>query len=183
MNYLLDSAPSQVAAWASRNAWQGAEDLAYVRLQYQDPNVTGYAHVSWLDPNKVREVTVVGSKKMAVYNDMHEERLRIFDRGVEAPGEVVTFEQPLSYRYGDIVSPYIRFEEPLSIEVRHFVDCVRMGTAPRTDGRNGLAVVAVLEAIDQSLRTGTSAAVDSSAGANSHLAASRDLHALLSVNP
>jgi len=155
MNYLLDAIPSSVAAWGSRNAWADVEDLAYVQLQYEDLGVTGYAHVSWLDPNKVREVTVIGSKKMAVYNDLHEERLRIFDRGVERDEQQLTpFERPLSYRYGDIISPHIQFEEPLSLEVRHFVDCIRDGAIPLTDGRNGLAVVAVLEAIDESLRTG-----------------------------
>lgn len=155
MNYVLDTTPSSVAAWGSRNAWMGVEDLAYVRLQYEELGVTGYVHVSWLDPNKVRQVTVIGSKKMAIYNDLHEERLRIFDRGVEwDEQQVVSFQQPLSYRYGDITSPHIRFEEPLSLEVRHFVDCIRNDAVPLTDGRNGLAVVAVLEAIDESLRTG-----------------------------
>ena len=156
MNYLLDATPSAVAAWGSRNAWTEVEDLAFVRLQYEELGVTGYAHVSWLDPNKVREVTVIGSKKMAIYNDLHEERLRIFDRGVERNEEQVTScERPLSYRYGDIISPHIRFEEPLSLEVRHFVDCIRDGTIPLTDGRNGLSVVAVLEAINESLSTGS----------------------------
>lgn len=160
MNYLLDAIPSSVAAWGSRNAWEDVEDLAYVRLRYEELGITGYAHVSWLDPNKVREVTVIGSRKMAVYNDLHEERLRIFDRGVVRDEQQVTpFERPLSYRYGDIISPHIQFEEPLSLEVRHFVECIRDGAAPQTDGRNGLAVVAVLEAIDEALRTGNAVRV------------------------
>jgi hypothetical protein len=99
--------------------------LAIARLEYEERRVTGYIHVSWLDPDKVRRVTVVGSGKMAVYNDMIEERLRIFDRGVERQHpERPLHEQPLSYRYGDIVSPHIPLAEPLAIEDTHFVDCI-----------------------------------------------------------
>jgi len=155
MNYLLDATPTAVAAWGSANGWARVEDLAYIRLEYRDIGVTGYIHVSWLDPNKVRKVTVVGNRKMAVYNDLDEERLRIFDRGVEAgEEEAARFERPLSYRYGDIVSPYIHFEEPLALEVQHFIDSIRNGTAPQTDARNGVAVMAVLEATDRALATG-----------------------------
>jgi predicted dehydrogenase len=156
LNYLLGSVPTTVTAWGSTNAWAGVEDLAYVRLDYQNVGVTGYIHVSWLDPKKVRRVTVVGSRKMAVYNDMAEERLRIFDRGVEPCEDgTASYERPLSYRYGDIISPHIRFEEPLVLEDQHFVDAIRTGTQPQTDGANGLAVVAVLDAIDRSLKTGS----------------------------
>ncbi len=156
LNYLLDSVPTTVTAWGSANAGAGVEDLAYIRLAYQDLKINAYVHVSWLDPRKVRKVTVVGSKRMAVYDDLEEERLRIFDRGVEhleVPG--AAFERPLSYRYGDIVSPHIRLEEPLVVEVQHFVDSIRNGTMPQTDGWNGLAAVAVLEAVDASLATQT----------------------------
>jgi predicted dehydrogenase len=135
--------------------YAGVEDLAYIRLQYKDRGVTGYIHVSWLDPNKVREVIVVGSKKMAIYNDLREERLRIFDRGIEpCQQQELQFERPLSYRYGHIVSPYSQFDEPLALEVRHFVECVWRGIAPQTDGKSGPAVVSVLAAIDEALATG-----------------------------
>jgi predicted dehydrogenase len=161
LNYLLDAVPTRVMAWGSANAWAGVEDLAYLRLDYQQRGITGYVHVSWLDPHKVRRVTVVGSRRMAVYNDMAEERLRIFDRGVERPAQTnASYERPLSYRYGDIISPHIRFEEPLALENQHFVECIRNGSRPQTDGQSGLAVVAVLEAADQALRTGTRLDVD-----------------------
>jgi predicted dehydrogenase len=156
MNCLLGSVPSAVTAWGSTIMYAGLEDLAYIRLQYQDLGVTGYIHVSWLDPNKVREVIVVGSKKMAIYNDLCEERLRIFDRGVERSQQgAMQFERPLSYRYGDIVSPYIRFEEPLALEIRHFIECIIHGTVPQADGQSGLEIVATLEAIDEALTTGS----------------------------
>jgi predicted dehydrogenase len=155
MNYLLGSFPSAVSAWGATNARPGTEDLAYIRIEYRDLGVTGFVHVSWLDPHKVREVVVVGSKKMAVYDDLLDEHLRIYDRGVEWREQPDTsFERPLTYRYGDIVSPYIQYEEPLLVEVRHFIECMRTGTAPQTDGQSGLAVVAVLEAIDQAVATG-----------------------------
>ncbi|WP_457092740.1 Gfo/Idh/MocA family protein [Microvirga sp. P5_D2] len=159
MNSLLGSVPSAVSAWGSTIMYPGIEDLAYIRLQYQELGVTGYIHVSWLDPNKVREVIVVGSKKMAIYDDLREERLRIFDRGVDRSQHSMQFERPLSYRYGDIVSPHIQFEEPLALEMRHFVECVSNGSVPHTDGRSGLAVVAVLEAIDEALATGNTVEV------------------------
>jgi len=165
LNYLLQSTPTRVSAWGASHAFGGLEDLAIARLEYEERGVTGYIHVSWLDPDKVRRVTVVGSAKMAVYNDMIEERLRIFDRGVERQRpELPLHEQPLSYRYGDIISPHIPLAEPLAIEDTHFVDCIRNGTAPETDGWDGLSVVAVLEAIDESLRTGQAVKVDPAYG-------------------
>lgn len=182
LNFLLDAVPTRVTAWGSTNAWAGIEDLAYLRLDYQQLGITGYVHVSWLDPNKVRRVTVVGTRKMAVYNDMAEERLRIFDRGVERPEETeATYERPLSYRYGDIISPHIRFEEPLALENQHFVDCIRNGTTPQTDGRSGLAVVAVLEAVDRALGTGTCREVTWPEPADSWLEAPAELPRVRSV--
>ena len=160
-NYLLKSVPTSVCAWSSSHAAREVEDVAMIRLEYKERGVTGYIHVSWLEPKKVRRVTVVGSEKMAVYNDMTEESLRIFDRGVERTnGSVKQFERPVSYRYGDIISPHIPAQEPLGVEDRHFIDCVQYGRAPQTDGWEGLSVVAVLEAIDQSIRTGGPANVN-----------------------
>jgi predicted dehydrogenase len=153
MNYLLDSVPSTVAGWASLNAGE-TEDVAFIRLEYREMGVTGFAHLSWLDPKKTREVTVVGSKKMAVYNDLVEEQLRIFDRGVIRPEESASFERPLSCRYGDIISPRIDVKEPLALEVEHFVSCVHRGIAPKTAGESGLKVIVVLEAIDEAIATG-----------------------------
>ena len=129
----------------------------YLPEDYLNDEWDAFGQLSWLDPRKVRRVTVVGSRKMAVYDDLAEERLRIFDCGVEGGGDSETpapFERPVSYRYGDIVSPHIHFEEPLTLEDRHFVDCIRKRAAPLSDGHSGMAVVAVLEAIDRALATG-----------------------------
>lgn len=154
-NHLLgDRTPTRVQAWASRHAHEVLEDVAYMRLAYTDPDVMVHVHVSWLDPSKVRRVTVVGSRKMAVYNDLaDEERLRIFDKYV-VPVPEATGQLPISYRYGGISSPYIAMEEPLVQEVRHFLDCIRTGRVPRTSGSDGLTVVEVLEALQESLLTG-----------------------------
>lgn len=153
LNYLLNARPASVSAWGARNAAAGVEDLAYVRLTYPEVGVAGYIHVSWLDPKKVRRVTVVGSAKMAEYDDLAEERLRIFDRGVQ-PASEASFERPVSYRYGDIVSPHLGADEPLALEDRHFIESIQNGTVPQSDGRSGLTVVAILEAIDEAVATG-----------------------------
>ena len=161
MNFLLRSTPGSVRAWGSANIAKQA-DLAYFQLDYGQ-GVTGYGHVSWLDPRKVRQVTVVGSRKMAVYDDLAEERLRIFDRGVDPTSLAVSaslHEMPVSYRYGDVVSPHIAQREPLVIEDQAFIQAVRDGSRPSSDGTSGLAVIAALEAIDRSLATGLMADVD-----------------------
>jgi predicted dehydrogenase len=155
-NYLLGATPVSVQAWGSRHGHNFLEDVAYLRLLYTDPDVTANIHVSWLDPCKVRRTTVVGSSKMAVYNDLSsDERIRIFDKGVVAPdGDASLQNIPMSYRYGEIRSPYVSFEEPLTVQDREFVSCVLSGRQPRTDGANGLSVVQTLEAANVSLRTG-----------------------------
>jgi predicted dehydrogenase len=116
-------------------------------------NVTAHIHVSWLDPCKVRRITVVGSKKMAVYDDVEPlEKIKIYDKGVDAPPYTSTFgDFQFSYRYGDVVIPHIRFVEPLRIEVQHFIDCVLNDEKPQSDGVVGLKVVKVLETADRSL--------------------------------
>jgi hypothetical protein len=150
-----------VSAWGATLACADVEDVAYIRLDYSQVGVSGFIQVSWLDPRKARTVTVVGKEKMAVYDDVAEERLRIYDRGVaDADRGSPPYERPCSYRYGDIVSPHISSEEPLTLQDQHFVDCIRRGAAPETSGFTGMAVIAVLEAIDRSLREGKPVQVD-----------------------
>ena len=155
LNYVLGSRPTEVSAIGHSFAKNGFEDVAYLNLEYGDIDAEAHVHVSWLDPSKVRRVTVVGSLKMAVYNDVAtEEKIRVFDKGVgrfEAGGGDKA-PVPLSYRYGDIVSPYVEFREPLLVQDEHFVHCINTGEQPATDGESGLAIVAVLEAAEQSMR-------------------------------
>ncbi|MGI9599135.1 MAG: Gfo/Idh/MocA family protein [Acidimicrobiales bacterium] len=152
INYLLDEMPTTVTAWGHRSASTDFEDVAMIRMEYERSGVDAYVHVSWLDPSKIREVTVVGSEKMAVYDDVRsQERLRLFDCGVTVPSED-SFQAPMSYRYGDITSPFIQFDEPLGIENRHFVEAIRNGRAEKSDGYAGGRVVAAVEAAQRSLQ-------------------------------
>jgi len=160
INHVLGMKPVAVQAWVSRHAHRRFEDVAYLRLFYDgffdDRGLSANIHVSWLDPCKVRRVTAVGSKKMAVYDDLAtEERIRILDKGVSPGmgGNDLT-QPPMSYRYGDIVVPFIAPDEPLAVQDRHFIECILGGLTPRTDGANGLAVVEVLEAAQLSRRLG-----------------------------
>lgn len=154
VNFLLGVDPVGVSAWGECHAQRGFEDVAHLRLRYAKPGVGAYIRVSWLAPYKVRELTVVGSKKMAVYDDVSEERIRIFDVGVDPSTSTNPLEMPpATYHYGDIVSPRVDSSEPLSVQDRHLVDCVRDRQRPVTDGENGLAVVRILEAANRSLIT------------------------------
>jgi predicted dehydrogenase len=157
---LLDAQPSSVIAWGDALAFGDVHDLAYVRLEYTNPKVTGYAHLSWLDPRKTRTVTVVGSEKMAVYDDLAEERLRIYDRGLKGDIDgTPSHERPPTYRYGDMIAPHIRSDEPLAVQDKHFIDCIRTHTEPETGWTTGLVIVAVLEALQKSMMQGRSVSV------------------------
>jgi predicted dehydrogenase len=146
-NHVLGATPSSVQAWGSRHVDPVFEDVAFLQLGYDDIGVQAHIHVSWLDPRKVRLITAVGSKKMAVYDDTNaDERIRVHDKAViTEPGA-----RP-RYHHGPTTSPVVNFEEPLAVQARHFADCVATGAQPRTDGANGLAVVQVIEAAQRSL--------------------------------
>jgi predicted dehydrogenase len=150
---LLDRVPQAVSCQGQSHYCKGVEDVALLTLHFSD-NVIAFIHVSWLDPNKIRRTTIVGSQKMLVYDDTApQEKLRIYDRGVTVQRYYDTFgEFQFSYRYGDILIPRIEESEPLRQECAHFIDCIRNGNQPRTDGLNGLQVVSVLEAAHMSMR-------------------------------
>lgn len=154
-NYLLQAVPTEVSAWGAAHAASPFEDVASIRLGYEQIGVTATIRVSWLDPNKVRQTTVVGSEMMAVYNDMEDnERLKLYDRGVSRAPSTSGPEDhsvPMTYRYGDIVAPHVEFPEPLLVEDRDFVLSAVEGTVPKASGQSGLAVVEILEAANRSL--------------------------------
>jgi predicted dehydrogenase len=156
--HVLGTEPTAVGANGCAYVQPGIEDVAYLNLTFPD-RVHAQVHVSWLDPNKVRRITVVGSRKMAVYDDVETlEKIRIYDKGVDAPPLTDSFgEFQLSYRYGNITIPHLPSTEPLRLECEHFLDCIRCGTTPLTDGRQGLAVVRILESAHASLTDGTAA--------------------------
>lgn len=155
-NFVLGEVPHSVTAWGSSYASLFHEDVALLRLDYPS-GVMATIRVSWLDPCKVRRTTVVGSEKMAVYNDMNDsERIKLYDRGVDG-GEAIEdhpHEVPMTYRYGDVVAPFIDLKEPLLVEDEHFVRSIIDRTEPNTTGRDGLLVVRILEAANRSLAEG-----------------------------
>lgn len=152
-NYLLDAQPLWVSAVGSRVLGNNREDIAFCTLQY--PNrVLANVHVSWIEPNKVREVVMVGSRQRIVFNDLNNlEHVRIFEKGVAASEqEAESFgEFKFLVRDGDIISPRIEPSEPLKTLASHFLQCVADGTRPFTDGANGVHVVRIMCAIDKSL--------------------------------
>jgi predicted dehydrogenase len=153
--YLLGATPEAVAAQGTSCLQNGVEDVAYVTLRFPN-NILAHMRLSWLDPSKIRRITVVGSKKMVIYDDVeNQEKIKVYDKRVTAIRHTDTFgEFNFAYHYGDIVSPYIRFEEPLRLECRHFADCILENKVPLTDGYDGLRVVQVVEAAQRSLRNG-----------------------------
>ena len=156
INRILESRPTSVSAWGLE-LMADKPDVAYLNLKYDDIGVGACIHVSWLDPMKVRRTTVVGEHQMAVYDDMAEERLRVYDKGVDAAQSPADPSQiPMSYRHGSIVSPFIDFNEPLALELGHFVDSINNGTKPTVDGVSGREVVSVLCAAQESLADGGS---------------------------
>jgi predicted dehydrogenase len=133
---------------------RGIPDVAFVSLNFASGAIA-HIQVSWLSPSKLRRTTIVGSRKMLVYDDTENlEKVKIFDKGVNYKDPETFGEYQLSYRAGDIVSPKLETFEPLQAEMDHFLDCIRSGRKPKTDGRSGLRVVRVLEAAERSLSRG-----------------------------
>jgi len=154
MLFLLEKEPIAVSAHGKCFLQDGIEDVVFFSLDFQG-NVLGHGQVSWLDPHKIRKFTVVGSKKMVVFDDMDAtEKIKIFDKGVHGERRIESYGDVLTIRNGDIHIPYIQMSEPLKIECQHFVDCILSNKKPRTDGYDGLRVLRVLEAAQKSLNSG-----------------------------
>jgi predicted dehydrogenase len=152
-NYLLGCDPEWVSAIGSRVLHNEREDVGFVSVGYPG-GIIAHIHVSWADPNKTREVVVVGSDKQVVFNDLNTlERVRLFSKSVTmvAPADPNYGEFMFQLRDGDIVSPLIEASEPLKNECAHFAECVRTGRAPLTGGDVGTAAVRTMEAIDRSI--------------------------------
>lgn len=150
--FALRQSPAGVRAHGRAYVQPGIHDVAWLTLDYAD-GTAAHIHVSWLDPCKIRRVTVVGDRRMVVYDDVTPlDKLTIYDRGVEVPPLAEGFgEFQLSYRYGDVHSPRLASVEPLRRECAHFVACARSGAPPRSGGEEGRQVIAILEAADRSL--------------------------------
>lgn len=151
--YLMGDQPLNISCRGNAHVTPGVEDVTSIHIEFPRSR-SAIIHSSWLDPRKVREMTIVGSKRMLVYDDVAmQEKIKIFDARVECPPHYDTFaEFQYAYHYGDIYAPYLKLEEPLKVECQHFLDCIRGGKTPLTGGTQGLQLVNILEAASESLR-------------------------------
>jgi len=156
--YLLDQMPQAVSARGFDFLQPGIEDIVFLILDFPD-GIAAHVHVSWLDPSKVRRMSVVGSEKMIIYDDIADKKIQIFEKGIkkknmnESLGRFDDFgAYQLARSAGDVIIPRIDFQEPLKVECNHFVEAILNDTPVLTDGVNGLRVVQVLEAAAKSLK-------------------------------
>ena len=154
--YLTGASALRVSCSGSRALGQRVEDTAFACIEYPG-NVLAHLHASWLNPQKVRQITVVGDRKMALWDDIDlTHPVTIYDCRVDIDEEEVadTFgSHRTSYHKGDVVIPSVPGGEPLRNEMEHFIECIRTGATPRTDGASGLEVIRILEAADESTET------------------------------
>jgi predicted dehydrogenase len=158
--WLDDQDPIAVSRHGMACIQPDVEDVVFVNLVYAN-KVIANVHVSWLDPQKVRKITVVGSRKMVVYDDVADDKIAIFDKGIDRKhvlGEHMDFDRPMppdfSYRSGDILLPQVKFVEPLRVEAEHFMECIRTGKEPATGITHARKVVSILERADAQHRAG-----------------------------
>jgi predicted dehydrogenase len=156
--HIMDEMPISVNCRGSAHITPGVEDVTSMCLTFRKDR-SAIIHSSWLDPRKIREMTIVGSKRMIVYDDVAPlEKIRVFDVRVERPPHYDTFaEFHYAYHYGDVYAPYIKQEEPLKTECQHFLDCIRESKSPMSNGTHGVEAVKILEASSLSLKQSGSA--------------------------
>lgn len=152
--------PKSISASGTAHLQPNVEDVVMASLEWED-GVRGFVHVSWLDPFKVRRMTVVGSQRMVVYDDVSDHKITVLEKGfnrVPRIGENMDFDVPQDFRFeprqGDIHMPNITVREPLQVEIGHFFECIAQGKVPLTGARHACDVVALLEAGNQSLKAG-----------------------------
>jgi len=158
--YFLDNSPVSARAIGKSYIRDGIVDDAHITLEFKN-NAMANLHVSWLDPCKIRRITIAGNKKMLVFDDtVQDEKIKIYDKGVSIQKNNIpkqpyydTYEQwILTYRSGDVYAPKVENREPLSVMANHFTDCITNNKKPLTDGKSGLRVVKVIEACQESLK-------------------------------
>jgi predicted dehydrogenase len=151
--YLFEAEPVSVSANGQSYLQKGIEDVVFATLKFADGRMA-HIHVSWLDPHKIRKVTLVASDKMVVFDDMEaSEKVRIYDKGAEIK-TIDSYVEAITLRTGDVLIPKIPSQEPLSLECQHFLDAIIKDQPVRSDGADGLRVVKVLEAGSKSLAAG-----------------------------
>jgi predicted dehydrogenase len=156
--YLMNGElPVSVTAHGIDYIQPGIEDVVFATMTWEN-GVTAHIHVSWLDPGKIRKMTLVGSRRMVVYDDVSDDKIKVFDKGVDLipkVGEKMDYDNFNNYqilhRSGDIHIPKINFQEPLKVEVAHFLDCVATGNTPITGPKHARDVVAIMEMVQTAL--------------------------------
>ena len=151
--WLGDPEPATVNRQGMAYVQEGIDDVVFLNVTYPD-GILANIHVSWLDPHKIRRMTIVGSEKMIVYDDIAENKIIVYDKGIDRMavlGEHMDFDNPntfkFSHRSGDIVMPKIKWVEPLKREIAHFIDCIQNGTNCITDPAHALKVVHILNGL------------------------------------
>jgi predicted dehydrogenase len=150
LRYWLTETPTHVAALSRSCIMPGTPDVAFINLEFGSGTIA-HVEISWLAPSKLRRTTIIGSRKMVVYDDTSSEPVRVFDSGVMVKDPETFGEYQLAYRAGDILSPRVDAAEPLELELADFAAAIRSGTPPRSNAELGLDVVRMIEAVDSSL--------------------------------
>jgi predicted dehydrogenase len=152
--FLLGQMPIRVTATGAAYLQKNIEDVSFMTMHFADKTMA-HVHVSWLDPHKERKLTLVGSKMMAVFDDTESnEKIWLYDKGIETKLDYNTYGEYLSLRAGDITIPRVDSAEPLKLECQHFIDSIKNRTQPRSDGRDGLKVLTILSAAQISMEQG-----------------------------
>jgi predicted dehydrogenase len=152
--HLLGKSPVSISATGEAYLRKNIHDVVFLSLNFKG-NSMAHVHASWLDPHKIRQLTVVGSKRMAVFDDMSSaEKLKIYDKGVDKVVDKNSYEAFLTIRSGDILVPTINMDEPLKLECQEFLNCIKHNRQPLADVDNGIEVLKVLEAAQKSLDSG-----------------------------
>jgi len=152
MDYLLERPARSVSAIGACHVGNGLEDIAYLTLEF-DNNLIAHFHVNWLAPMKIRKTLIGGTKSMIVYDDTEaSEKVKIYDKGIDVTTREGVYNTLVQYRTGDMLSPKLDQQEALAVGAQHFVDCIKNGTKPMSDGQAGLNVVRILEASEISIK-------------------------------
>jgi predicted dehydrogenase len=148
--YLLEEEPDYIAGCGESYIQSDINDVVFLNLHFPNKKIA-HIHISWLDPHKIRKLTIVGSKKMVVFDDMESrEKIRIYDKGVENRN-YDSYKEYISLRFGDVLIPKLDTDEPLKLEDAHFIECIQKREKPITDGESGLKVIKILEKADKFL--------------------------------
>jgi predicted dehydrogenase len=152
MDYLIKERPEAISATGQAHFESGLEDVAFITV-YFPKNIIAHINVNWLSPVKIRTTLIGGEKKMLVWNDLEaDEKIKVYDKGVEIPKREAVYQLLVSYRSGDMFAPRLPGGEALTMELKQFIDCINTGMSSINDGHAGLRIVKLLEAAQQSIK-------------------------------